>query len=558
MVRVLKNTVDRRDFVKRSGLALGACMVAGPFGGLTMRGARAQVEGGFSDLIPSPFGPPRPARDLATGLPLLSLPPGFRYQSFGWTGDQLADGLVTPNDHDGMAIVAVNGRRLTLIRNHEITGTSILGGDPEPLFNANGGASVYDPVGGAAGGAGGGCTRLEYDGRRFTTASSALGGTRNNCAGGPTPWGSWMSCEEDGVTLFPGLDHGFVFDVPASGQATGTALTQLGRFSHEAIAVDPRTNAVLLTEDSSPTFSGIYLFVPTNAAEAANGLERPDGSLVDGQFYMLAVDGQPNANLTNPQLGDRFDVAMVPVPTGFAPGQASGPFFVPPQLAAATGLPDVTELFSGPAFLPFATPEGQFSDGQVATDPIMSSAIVGGIRAGGAIFRRGEGAWFANGTFFFADTFGGAAVEGAIWAFTPDPADPTRGVLECLFVSPDAAVGNNVDNITIHPRTGTILACEDGGGLARLTFVLPDGNTFVFAENNIQLSPSDIAGTTDMTGAPRNPDALGVTDQTDFTGQEWAGASFSPDGNTLFVNIQTPGITFAIQGPFLKLLAFRR
>ncbi|MEM8799679.1 MAG: alkaline phosphatase PhoX [Pseudomonadota bacterium] len=547
--------IGRRNFLKSSGIALSAGVMASPFASMTARSAKASE--GVSELVASPFGPVATQRDLATGLPLLKLPRGFRYSTIGWTGDVLDDGLLTPLDHDAMAVIATNSKgELVLGRNHEIDNDEPTGVEPPQLFNANGGASVYDTVGGNNGQASGGCSLLTYNPRtaKFTSQKSALGGTRDNCAGGPSPFagGSWITCEEDfaGANTTGGLDHGFCFEVPASGLATGNPITQFGRMEHEAIAVDPRSGAVLITEDNFPTFSGTFLFVPDNVAEvAANGFEN-----ATGKFFAFAVKGTPNANLTNPTLGETFDIEMVEVEQGTGPAQSSGAPISP------------SSLVNDPAFAPFFLPDSTtLSDGVFTRTSSVSSPFVGGFQNGCALFRRPEGAWYNNGTLFFADTFAGPIVAndtdnifestaGVIWAYTPSADNPAVGVLECVFVSPDESVGNNPDNITVNPQSGTIFFCEDtpDSGL-RIQGVTPEGDAFTFAVNNVTLTPDEVAATTDGQGNARSPEALGVTEPSDFTSAEFAGACFSPDGRTMFVNVQSPGITFAIFGPFARL-----
>ena len=166
--------------------------------------------------------------------------------------------------------------------------------------------------------------------------------------------------------------------------------------------------------------------------------------------------------------------------------------------------------------------------------------VAQGIDQGGAFFARLEGAWYDSGVIYFTSTSGGAAEEGQIWCY-----DPRREKLTMIYESPEALVLNNPDNITVSPRGG-ILLCEDGGGVTdgadsflrfeSLMGLSPDGYVFSFAENNIVLETSP----------------NGVVEPGDYRTLEWAGATFSPDGRILFVNIQTPGVTFAITGPWNK------
>jgi uncharacterized protein DUF839 len=106
--------VDRRAFLRGGGALFGGLALGGHLLSLMTRPAAAT-----SLQIPGPYGPAVPTPDEATGLALIQLPPGFRYTSFGWTGDPMDNGEPTPNLHDGMAVVRDLGRFLLLVRNHE-------------------------------------------------------------------------------------------------------------------------------------------------------------------------------------------------------------------------------------------------------------------------------------------------------------------------------------------------------------------------------------------------------------------------------------------------------
>src|SRR5262245_53915936 len=98
---------SRREFLKGSA-SLAAASFVGTMEALQLRNAQAQAIGSAA-LIDSPYGPVAPAFDLATGLPLLQLPEGFVYRSYGWTGDPMANGQPCPDSHDGMAVVRSSG-----------------------------------------------------------------------------------------------------------------------------------------------------------------------------------------------------------------------------------------------------------------------------------------------------------------------------------------------------------------------------------------------------------------------------------------------------------------
>ena len=121
----------------------------------------------------------------------------------------------------------------------------------------------------------------------------------------------------------------------------------------------------------------------------------------------------------------------------------------------------------------------------------------------------------------------GAMVTGRVIEY-----DPANQRLRLLFESPSADVLNAPDNITVSPRGGLVL-CEDGDGTEYVHGLTTDGVIFRFIQNNVDLRTMSWNGFNQ-----------------DYRGSEFAGACYSPDGKWLFVNIQSPGISFAITGPW--------
>jgi uncharacterized protein len=445
----------RRRFLKRGVTTAAALTALGPLGALGARTA------GAAPLAKRPFsvdyGPLHPVKDQTTGLELLRLPRGFEYLSHGWTGDAMSDGTPTPGAHDGMAAFRRRDGKIAIVRNHELSGYD--GAFTQP---------AYDPA------AMGGTTNLVFDPDRgkFTESWASLSGTIRNCAGGPTPWGTWLSCEETTEISPDGTRHGYVFEVPFDGPGDPEPIREMGRFSHEAVAVDPHTGYVYLTEDATP--SGLYRYLPRRRGQLAAGgelqmmvIETPDGS-----SYSTYEDGTDTT----------YRTSWITIPNpDYAPGE---------------------------------------------TRPAEQGAAIGA-----AVFKRLEGAWWGNERVYVVSTSGGPAGQGQVFEY-----DPSAERMRVLFASPDAAVLNNPDNICVSPRGGIVL-CEDGSEGEYLHGLTKDGEIFPFALNQIVIPDGGVPG---KSVAPGN-----------YSGSEWCGSTFQPGrGAWLFANAQSPGITFAITGPW--------
>ena len=444
--------ISRRDLLRSAALAAFA---------VPLHACAGRIRAGLPVLDAKGYGPLRPVADATTGVPLLELPEGFRYLTFGWTGDPMDDGRRTPAMHDGMAAFAGADGQVVLVRNHEV--------GAGPAF----GEGAYDPRGG------GGTTTLVFDPRaeRVAGMRPSLAGTLRNCCGGPTPWGSWLTCEE--TVAGPDIEqsgatkqHGYIFEVPHGGASDAQPLKAMGCFVHEAIAIDPRTGIVYETEDRAQ--AGLYRFLPETPGRLADG----------GRLQMLAIDGRP----------------LLDTSRGQRQGVTHGIHWV-----------DIEEP---------DRPHVNASQGDAR------GVLQQGLDRGGAIFSRLEGACFGDGRLFITATDGGEARMGQVWEI-----DPERDTLRLVFQSPGPQAMNMPDNLCLSPRGG-LAVCEDGTLNPCLHALTRDGRVFRFARNAVRLAGerNGIAG--------------------DFTSREIAGATYSPDGQWLFFNIQTPGITFAVTGPW--------
>lgn len=404
--------ISRRTFLGMGGLSAAAFV-------LGSKGAMSQTSGsaGYGELVPDPGG-------------LIALPEDFQYRVISPEGSPLSSGGVVPGDPDGMAAFPGPKKGTTLlVRNHELRP-----GDANPLVGRN----PYDPAG--PGGTTGilvGSDRKEI--KDFVTSS----GTLNNCAGGATPWGTWITCEEDRTT-----NHGYVFEVDPRNPESNlskTPIREMGFFSHEAVDIDPATGIAYLTEDDfrgsipgdpnaevvdddtppGTRVSFLYRYIPNDRSQKPGALRK------GGQLQVMTLEDRPNHNVDLAFPGDRFQVVWKDV-----------------------------------------NPEEPHEDAE---------------DLGAARFNRLEGAYFAGGAFWFDDTAGGDKRLGQVFRYLP-----ATNTLELFYEGTEANNMESPDNIVITPW-GDLWFAEDGDGENRVMGITPDGQVYKFASNNLD---SEFAGPT--------------------------------------------------------------
>jgi secreted PhoX family phosphatase len=421
---------------------------------------------------------------------LLDLPAGFHYTVLAVAGNSgnpipattLDDGgELSPSRYDGTGSFARPGGGWVLVSNHECGSSAAAAVPHRPGITYDEGIPK------------GGTTSITVDthARRVSEVVS-LAGTWSNCAGGVSPWGTWLTCEETETRANPDQDirkdHGYVFEVrpfDPTNPLNARPVKAFGRYPHEAVVVDPDSGHVYGTEDASSPNGLLYRWSPDGAAPTGYGDLADDAGILEAMYCTDGGTFVPDLSAYS-ALGTTLDVSWVEVPDRDAQATSTRKQFTYSGNPSAPG-GDITRA------------------------------------------RKLEGMWWGDGGFYFDSSFARGASDGSvgehdgqIWFLDPAAGTITLKSFYAYTPGDQDSDPDGPDNITVNPYGGLVV-CEDGDGANHLVLDDLAGGWAFFALNRQD--------------------------------SEMAGASFAANGRFLFANSQDPGVVFAISGPWTAVRA---
>jgi secreted PhoX family phosphatase len=417
---------------------------------------------------------------------VLSLPKGFSARIISRIGDKMSDGFFSPGSHDGMGAFKGKNNKTVIVRNHELTPGSY-GEGPFGRDNAL-------------------VARISKD-KIYDYAS----GGKYMCVGGTTT----MVYNE------------------ATGNVESEYLSLIGTVRNCSGGMAP-WNSWITCEETNFTKGGDNGFLEKDhgynfevPATEAIGLVDPMPIKAMGRFVHESVAVHPTLGIVY-QTEDEGDGLLYRYLPNVTPG-AYGDLHKGGRLQCLS----LKEWKSADTHNGKSRKENFFPEKKlfevkwIDLDDIDSpngDLRIRGFQKGAAKFSSGEGITFGRNEVFFTASSGGRAGNGQIFRYVPSQYEGTPrerespGMLELFIESKDDDTFQACDNLTVAPW-GDVVICEDKED-PRIIGVTPAGECYAIAKN------------------------IGYRDS------EFTGPIFSPSGKTLFVNIQSPGLTVAITGPW--------